>query len=63
MERMRSRGGEYLVGVFFLFRGGELNDENNYKKYYEEGLRWPPFDILSCNNQPKTLGRDEGGMG
>ncbi len=32
MERMRGRGGEYGgAGVFFLFRGGELNDEKNYK--------------------------------
>jgi hypothetical protein len=30
---------------------------------YNEGLRLPPFDILSRNNQPKTGGRDGGGMG
>ncbi len=50
-------------GVFFLFRGGKLNDEKNYIKKYNEGLRWMPFDILSCNNRPKTRGRDGGGMG
>jgi hypothetical protein len=49
-------------GVFFLFRGGELNDKKITKIKYIEGLRWPPFDILSCNNQPKTQGRDGGGM-
>jgi hypothetical protein len=27
-------------GVFFSFRGGELNDEKNYKIKYDEGLRW-----------------------
>ncbi len=31
---------------------------------FDGGLRWPPFDILSPNNQPrKTSGRDGGGMG
>ncbi len=31
MERMRSRGGEYGGGVFFIFWGGELNDKKDYK--------------------------------
>jgi hypothetical protein len=35
-----------MGGVFFLFRGGELNDKKKSKKKYNEGLRWPPFDIL-----------------
>jgi hypothetical protein len=63
MERMRSRGGVYGGGVFFLFRGGKLNDKKNTKIIHSKGLRWPPFDILSRNNQPKTRGRDGGGMG
>ncbi len=50
-------------GVFFLFWGGKLNDNKITKIKYNKGLRWPPFDILSCNNQPKTRGRDRGGMG
>ncbi len=49
--------------VFFLFRGGKLNDKKITKIKYNEGLRWPPFDILSCNNQPKTHGCDGGEMG
>ena len=52
-----------MGGVFFLFRGGELNALKITKMKYDEGLRWPPFDILSRNNQPKTRGRDGGGMG
>ncbi len=45
MERMRGRGGLYGVGVF-LVRGGKLNDEKITEIKYDEGLRWPPFDIL-----------------
>jgi hypothetical protein len=52
-----------MGGVFFSFQGGELNDEKNYKIKYDKGLRWPPFNIFSLNNQPKTRGRDGGGMG
>jgi hypothetical protein len=62
MERMRGRGGVY-GGVFFLFWGSKLNDEKITKIKYDEGLRWLPFDIFSRNNQPKTRGRDGGGMG
>jgi hypothetical protein len=29
-----------MGGVFFSFRGGELNDEKKYKIKYDEGLRW-----------------------
>jgi hypothetical protein len=53
----------FMGGVFFLFRDGELNALKITKIKYDEGLRWPPFDILSRNNQPKTRGRDGGGMG
>ncbi len=50
-------------GAFFLFRGGKLNSKKITKIKYYKGLRWPPFEILSCNNQPKTRGHDGGGMG
>ena len=63
MERMRGRGGVYGGGLFFSFQGEELNDEKNYKIKYEKGLRWPPLNIFSLNNQPKTCGRDGGGLG
>jgi hypothetical protein len=63
MERMRGRGGVYGGGKFFSFRGGNLNDKNDYKIKYNKGLRWLAFNISSLNNQPKTRGRDGGGMG
>ncbi len=50
-----------MGGLFFSFWGGELNDKKITKIKYNKGLRWPPFNILSRNNQPKTRGRDEGG--
>ncbi len=53
-----SVGGE----VFFLFWGGKLNDKKITKIKYDKGLRWPLFNILSRNNQPKTCGRDGRGM-
>jgi hypothetical protein len=52
-----------MGGMFFSFQGGKLNDKKNYKIKYNKGLRWPPFNIFSLNNQPKTRGRDGGGMG
>jgi hypothetical protein len=58
----RKRGLVVWGGVFFLFRGSKLNALKITKIKYDEGLRWPPFDILSRNNQPKTRGRDGGGM-
>ena len=53
-------GWSVLGGLFFSFQGGELNDEKNYNIKYDKGLRWPPFNIFSLNNQPKTRGRDVG---
>ncbi len=50
-----------MGGVFFLFRGGELNDKKITKIKYNKSLTWPPFDILSHNNQPKNVGVTEGG--
>ncbi len=50
-------------GVFLLFWGSKLNDKKNTKIKYDKGLRWPPFDILSRNNQPETRRREGGRMG
>ena len=63
MKRMRGRGGVY-GGVFFLFWGGKLNNEKKITKIkYNDGLRWPPFDILSCSRKTsqKHVGVMEGG--
>jgi hypothetical protein len=60
MERMRGRGGVYEGGVF-LFWGGELNNRKITKIKYNEGLRWPPFDILHATTNQKQAGVMEGG--
>ncbi len=60
MERMRGRGGVYGGGGF-LFRGGELNDKNNTKIKYYEGLRWPTIDNLHATTNQKHAGVTEGG--
>ncbi len=44
-----------MGGVSFLFWGGEL------KKQINEGLRWPPFDILHATTNQKHAGMTEGG--
>ncbi len=43
--------------VFFLFRGGKLNNEKSTEITYDEGLRWPPFDILhaTTNQMPRKV--------
>jgi hypothetical protein len=61
MGRMRGRGGVYGGGVFFLFRGGKLNDKKITKIKYDKGLRWLPFDILSRTTNQKHAGVMEGG--
>ncbi len=53
---------ECTGGVFFLFRGGELNDKKITKIKYDEGLRWPPFNILRAINNQKHVGVTEGGL-
>ncbi len=60
MERMRGQGGVY-GGVFFLFRGGELNDKKITKIKYDKGLRWPLFDILHATTNQKQASMTEGG--
>jgi hypothetical protein len=50
-----------MGGVFFLFRGGELNDKKNYNIKYDEGLRWPPFGNLHATTNQKHSGVMEGG--
>ncbi len=40
---------------------GDKDDDNKYGK--DSDILDEPFDFFSCNNQPKTCGRDGGGMG
>ncbi len=49
-----------MGGEFFLFRGGKLNDEKITKIYYNEGLSWPPFNILYATTNQKHPGVVEG---
>jgi hypothetical protein len=49
-----------MGGMFFLFWGGELNDKKITKIKYNEGLRWPPFDILHATTNQKQAGVTEG---
>jgi hypothetical protein len=50
-----------MGGVFFLFRGSELNNKKIKKIKYNEGLRWPPLDILHATTNQKHMGVMEGG--
>jgi hypothetical protein len=50
-----------MGGVFFLFRGSKLNYKKNTKIKYNEGHRWPPFDILHAKTNQKHVGMTEGG--
>ncbi len=59
----RRTRGLVVGGGGVLISGRRIERSQNYKNKYDEGLRWPPFDILPRNNQPKTRGRDGGGMG
>ncbi len=63
MGRMRGRGGVYGGGCFSYFGAANCTTKKITKIKCDKGLRWLPFDILSRNNQPKTRGRDGGGMG
>ncbi len=47
-------------GVFFLFRGGKLNNKKITKIKYDEGLRWSLFDILHATTNQKPTGVTEG---
>jgi hypothetical protein len=51
-----------MGGVFFLFWGGELNNENNNKKN-DKGFRWPPFNNLHATTNHKHAGVMEGCVG
>ncbi len=44
-----------------MFRGGKLNDKKNTKIKYNEGLRWPPFNILHATTNQKHVDVTEGG--
>ena len=54
-------GVECKGGVFFLFWGGELNDEKITEIRYDKGLRWPPFDFFHATTNQKHAGVTEGG--
>ncbi len=44
--------------------GNNKGNEDDKDEYGEDGnIPDEPFDFFSCNNQPKTRGRDGGGMG
>jgi hypothetical protein len=62
MERMRNQGGVYWEGVLLIWEQQIEQQQKNTKIKYNEGLRWPPFDIFSRNNQPKTHKCDGGGI-
>jgi hypothetical protein len=50
-----------MGGVFYLFRGGKMNDKKITKIKYDKGLRWPPFNILHATTNQKQAGVMEGG--
>jgi hypothetical protein len=50
-----------MGGVFFFFRGGKLNYKKNTEIKYNEGLRWPPSDILHATTNQKHAGVTDGG--
>jgi hypothetical protein len=50
-----------MGGDFFIFWGGELNGEKITKIKYDQGLRWPPFNILHATTNQKLAGVMEGG--
>ncbi len=54
-------GVECMGGLFFFFRGGKLNNKKITKIKYDEGLRWPPFDVLHTTTNQKQAGVMEGG--
>ncbi len=60
MERMRGRGGMY-GGDVFLILGQQINNKNNHKNKIQQGLRWPPFDILHKTTNQKQAGMTEEG--
>jgi hypothetical protein len=61
MKRMRSRGGVYEGGVF-LISGWQIERQKKITIIkYDEGLRWPPFDILYATTNQKHAGVAEGG--
>ncbi len=50
-----------MGGMFFLFWGGKLNNKKITKIKYNEGVRWPPFDILQATTNQKQAGMMEEG--
>ncbi len=61
MERMRGRGEVYGGGVFFLFWGGKLNDEKNYKNKTMQALDGHCLIISHATTNKKHAGMMEGG--
>ncbi len=61
MERMRGWVGVYGGGCFSYFRAANQTTIKFSKIKYDEGLRWPPFDILHATTNQKHAGVMEGG--
>ncbi len=59
-ESMRRRGGVYGGGVF-LFLEQRIEQQKITEIKSDEGLRWPPFDILHATTNQKHAGVTEGG--
>ncbi len=61
MERMCGQGGVYGGGVFLIL-GWQIEQQQKITKIkYNEGLRWPPFNILHATTNQKQAGMMEGG--
>ncbi len=59
-ESMRRRGGVYGGGCFFFFWADYLTMKKITEIKSDEGLRWPPFDILHATTNQKHAGVTEG---
>ncbi len=55
IERMRGQGWVYRGGCFFLFRGGELNDEKNYKNKIRRRPQMAAIQYFVTQQQTKNM--------